>query len=303
MKKDILNGILTVIRKNFDDIHINPDNNTLHHYTIIEGLFGIIKSKTIYATHAAFLNDKSELSHAKDLLIESFKEISSELTNPDDKKIIETLVLHYSKKPFPEVYIASFSSAGNDLSQWRAYGKSNEMYSLAFNYIFLANTLSMYGELTSVIYDDKLAKSIFKFTFFKVLEHFKGIKYSERIEDYLIYIFDLYLPVIKNSHFSSEKEYRLIIRLDVFAKIGIEKPKDLEIFHKVSNKRVVPYLKIPLINEFTHLDDTLLEYVMIGPNDQQDLSSFSVASLLDKEWQLMMGEERIKKSNIPFRGS
>lgn len=45
-----------------------PPSGRLYHYTTIEGVYGIVDSKTLQATNSRYLNDASEVRFALDLI-------------------------------------------------------------------------------------------------------------------------------------------------------------------------------------------------------------------------------------------
>jgi hypothetical protein len=52
------------------DMPSGPLPRHLYHYTNAEGLYGILRTRTIWATEFDFLNDRSEFSYAFDILKE-----------------------------------------------------------------------------------------------------------------------------------------------------------------------------------------------------------------------------------------
>jgi hypothetical protein len=106
----------------------------------LEGLFGILKSKSLFATHIRYLNDKSEFEHGRRILIDFLADklglaahaagtvsvTPDELTNFLVSTMLEVLE-HESR--ISEIYSSSFCGAIDQyefdnglLSQWRAYG-------------------------------------------------------------------------------------------------------------------------------------------------------------------------------------
>ncbi len=123
----------------------------LYHYTTMKGVFGIIRTNTLWATHCKFLNDYSEIVLARDKLIvalkpsilASYQTLVSEDNNAGkaiaahggvNKNIdhdAETIVRILYNMTRDEIYIASFCGEHTDqyinahglLSQWRGYGR------------------------------------------------------------------------------------------------------------------------------------------------------------------------------------
>ena len=92
----------------------------LCHYTSQRGLIGILKSRTMYATDAAYLNDSQEVVYAVNLAKKYFRNrhpkglrFAMEMSN-----ILEQTEGLVSKLP---VYVASLSKEPDLLSQWRGY--------------------------------------------------------------------------------------------------------------------------------------------------------------------------------------
>jgi hypothetical protein len=105
-----------------------PDDRTVFHYTSQAGLEGILRTKSIWATNIRYLNDAAEFKHAIGL----FKAHISSRPNLDSHSKLLLEVLHrdafgqwwHENSPLP-IYVASFSSEADQLSQWRAYASSN----------------------------------------------------------------------------------------------------------------------------------------------------------------------------------
>jgi hypothetical protein len=116
-----------------------PIPEKLWHYTSIQGFHGIVTSKRIFATDVRFLNDSTELIHAR--------EIAHQLVAETDEFAANLFpARNYSKKAFElafesgplsadrlQVFVASFSEAEDQLSQWCGYSQGTSGVSVAFN--------------------------------------------------------------------------------------------------------------------------------------------------------------------------
>jgi hypothetical protein len=146
---------------------IAEEHPELIHYTGIGGLEGIIKSQTLWATHAAFLNDAMEIrafearlpevlrapvekfvadsvakSQANKTLIEQRGgkiEVVKEITTGFVSGMYNALLGTEDVQPFAEPYVTSFCTASTEqiaqhglLSQWRAYGQDGG-YAIVFD--------------------------------------------------------------------------------------------------------------------------------------------------------------------------
>ena len=94
----------------------------LYHYTTAEGLKGIVEKCEIWASDIFSLNDKSEIYHGRDMLLDHLKKntLSEEHGGRKRQQFITALEGINPEKVSP-TYVCSFSQEHNDLSQWRAY--------------------------------------------------------------------------------------------------------------------------------------------------------------------------------------
>jgi hypothetical protein len=105
----------------------------LFHYTSLAGLKGIVENGAVWATHAAFLNDLSELAYAQSL----FDQIAEHLHGAASS--IGKLLLERARRaidPFDGLatfYVACFCKADDLLSQWRGYASQGGGYALGFS--------------------------------------------------------------------------------------------------------------------------------------------------------------------------
>jgi hypothetical protein len=108
-------------------------------YTSTFGLQGIVASKKIFATDIRFLNDREEFTHARKIADEIVQETDE--FGPNDLPVRENLQkavdlafntgsLHPDRG---QVFVASFSLAEDQLSQWRGYSRGTSGVSLAFD--------------------------------------------------------------------------------------------------------------------------------------------------------------------------
>jgi len=129
---------------------------SLFHYTSPEAFWKMLDGGNIWLTNAAYLNDQEELTYPVRLANEILQEIHAAETNERVQaflfQVSQSLVTHVAFKSW---YIASFSTDGNLLSQWRAYCKTGG-YSLGFNGRSLSELLSgpAFYAFSSVVYDE-----------------------------------------------------------------------------------------------------------------------------------------------------
>lgn len=108
-----------------------PNLSTIYHYTSLDGFKGIIESQDFWLTESDFLNDSTEIEHGIDLAGEVFKSFCEKNLSPI-ADFLEGLTIK-DKNPRPRINIACFSSARDNLSQWRAYSGNSVGISLGFS--------------------------------------------------------------------------------------------------------------------------------------------------------------------------
>src|SRR4051812_3334035 len=118
-------------------LHFNV-NETLFHYTNLEGLLGILESNDVRLTNTRFCNDDAEMTHGLDL---TRKVIATEREKADPKRIeyLDELGRHFDGAVDP-VYISCFCEDKDKLSQWRGYAENGagvtlEIEPAQFSYI------------------------------------------------------------------------------------------------------------------------------------------------------------------------
>lgn len=111
---------------------------TLFHYTNDIGLHGILTSGKLWLTDLTSVNDPSELEHGLDVGI---KELHESNTSPIliTNKFVNLFgsLLRNRAQQLSHNFACSFSTNGNELSQWRSYAENGRGYALAFSGIDL----------------------------------------------------------------------------------------------------------------------------------------------------------------------
>ncbi|HEX9964144.1 MAG TPA: DUF2971 domain-containing protein [Allosphingosinicella sp.] len=222
-----------------------------YHYTDAAGLWGMLRSGKIWATGARFLNDKEEMR----LLVKSSREFlrrrsrdgRSKATGAFYEKLLDSLesTTHFS------LFIFSLSSEKDDLSQWRAYAKDGEGFTIGFvgRQIYdLAQQRPADFSFSQVEYDpDRQLSSIEA-----ALQDMEAAlaaavretpaeeaRLCEEASYYMDYLIKARAAVAKHRSFSAEKEWRILFGV-------AEGDEGAEIKTRVSGRRLVPYVEIDL---------------------------------------------------------
>ncbi|MFL0278165.1 DUF2971 domain-containing protein [Mycobacterium sp. SMC-19] len=211
-----------------------PLPDTLYHYTDIYGLEGIYRSGELWATNALYLNDTSEvelglnvvecqlLDQQTALHVEHLERIERGLGAPpglDELKTLQEIV--NEARRLIECYIVSFSENGDQLSQWRAYGKDG--YCIGFSTAALQQALGGDFQLAKVRYHSgdaskqdadeiiELAKALWKDTA-RWTDDETGEFVSEELRKFAVMnLIAEESAFTKDSNFREEKEVRAVI--------------------------------------------------------------------------------------------
>jgi hypothetical protein len=250
--------------------------NKLCHYTGVGALKGIVNEEAIWATQSLYLNDYKELKHAAQILSNQLwhYEISEDNDKIDFALGFKELLDHidtYAER----VYIASFSSNENQLSQWRGYTPANKGVSITFNIEVIQRLVDENSDFFIVpcqYNKDETEKNI-ENTLHNIFKEFKNEIKKNCVKELRTFVFSklsdllLIFASIKTCDFVEENEWRLII---------IKPPKysgdDLNF--RESNSMLIPYIKVKLN---PNSEERLFTFVLVGPSQPQNLLQSSIS--------------------------
>ena len=215
---------------------------TLYHYTDAAGLLGIVTAGTLWATHYAYLNDASEFKYA----VRMMKGVVEEATvdaEPDSWKARFRHVISqggasdysagWAEDSDEQQFVACFSERGDELSQWRGYGKSIGGYSLGFPFAHLqaietrindsqdGKALNQSSPRSTVEffpcwYDEQAQKALIAEGLERALHHCATTHYSVDDSSLAALLRAILRPVsscFKDPAFKDEREWRLVVRV------------------------------------------------------------------------------------------
>jgi hypothetical protein len=118
-----------------------PPADPLYHYARPEVVQQIIATQRLWATHASYLNDSSELVYADRIVAKAAEELLTKAQSNASKELLTVLARMGERKSDLErhgtgsnsVYVACFSEDRDVLSQWRAYANDGLGYALGFD--------------------------------------------------------------------------------------------------------------------------------------------------------------------------
>jgi len=277
-----------------------PTTEMLYHYTTPDGLIGILKTGTLWATNAFYLNDSSELIKGVGIAKGHLHDASKASNDPLKIARIKWLLNDIRNVGTPinkkSVFVCSLTTQNDQLSQWRAYCRGGG-YAIGFPLDQLRDFVQtqhcelqecVYGEaeqhtlMTSVV--DSVSKSWIEGSQSPVAEDDRRFEVSGK----LIWELLRTTPRIKDDSYSEECESRIISQPE----FGY----DAEQREFRSRKGVVvPYIKVKLSD---NIDFWGRVRVMVGPTQNPIEAKEGVSDLVRRYRGHTMG---IDVSPTPYR--
>jgi len=281
----------------------------LYHYSSIDGLCGILKTKSIWASDIQFLNDKSEFKHGVSLISKDLRQISEKRAKQkNDDQILgflkasrEFMDQRRALKNF-QIFVASFSTKSDLLSQWRGYCPENLGFSLGFKLIGNNFTIGNTGfelYLLPCFYTRKDEKKLIQYlknSFIEGLEQLINESSNEASQNNSLEQFSklnteyvkkylIVSSILKDQLFSEEDEWRLIA-------ISKRSSSKSEVLFRKGSSLLIPYIDIELNRVPFRLQE-----IVIGPTQYPKLSKESIGQIKKKKDYKF----KIRNSKIPFR--
>jgi DUF2971 family protein len=276
---------------------VSVDNSLpelLHHYTDHDGLIGIVESKALWATHIGHLNDETEIRYVRELMGALAERIRQEVGDDWAAGVVCDAVAELSKsETSPDTFVASLCEDGDNLSQWRGYGK----YAIGIDREMLfavANTQN--AHLIRLMYEkgeqEAHLETVLRDAVPIVADWAADPGNAPPAMQQLLllgYGFVLSMLLVKNPYFRDEREWRLdrvILPALAEAQTRIRKLRGVD----------TPYEQMVLIDKVT--GETPIVEVVLGPKARSDESVAEVRELLDRNG---LQSVSIRKSMAPLR--
>lgn len=273
----------------------------LFHYTSGYGLVGMLEKQAIWATNAIHLNDAREMVEASEAAALSALNLIRRPETPEDERVLLERMEADAGAAAPQVYVASFTSEGDSLEQWRAYCPPMGGYAVGIpsNHL-MAVAQEQDFQLIKCVYDHTTKHKIIREVILSFLNEYREARAHNLItEEYkknLVWRFYQHVAqigaVMKHKAFAAELEWRLI------------SPPISSDFEKIrfrgSASGIVPYYSLDLSTEQNPLlgkDGDVRFRVMVGPTPDPRRSSLVAQMLLKKH---LRGAEACT-SSIPYR--
>jgi hypothetical protein len=291
-----------------------PVPEKISHYTDAAGALNIIKSGAIWATDALFMNDASELQLATDIFR---AKLGRWLGQNINLKVNRDAFAHHFWDAFGgsgelgenPLYIACFCVEDDLLSQWRAYAKGGQGYSMQFDASTLDAWLDNGAELLSVIYEPERHNRLARDLVVNGINAAKKVRPSGKTIKTSLYqmagritgqLARTFAYRIKHKSFAEEQEWRLVYQAPPMEKPGEEsKPRPREF--RAGERGIVPYVVMdfpPVYHDPNPKPDLPLVSVRTGPTAHPALAARAVRYLLDDHGYR---DIEVLKSSVPLR--
>jgi hypothetical protein len=282
-----------------------PD--VLYHYTTANGLLGILRTSTLWASNLTCMNDFSELRYATNLIDKELRaalelsdcELSKHLLSNEDVSPFSAISHKYS------VYACCFCKEGNSLSQWRAYAEKAAGYSLGIEtkrILEFLNRGKLKQNLIEVIYSPEHQRALIKPEIMECIENATRTTLpgdeKEKYKVVVAFWSDCYkrmfrfLYSFKDPAFSEEHEWRIVVP-DL-------KEEDMEeVQFREIRGQLVPYIELRFPSPQSEAVDQIpIIEIIQGPLVDQTLGEKPL-ELLKKKYAY--NDVKIRKSLIPLR--
>ena len=283
-----------------------PDFEALYHYTSIGGAMAIAEKAHLFATELRYLNDTSEGSILAMRITAEMHDLASRRLTQAQERLLNQC------RPWIEnrmrdghmVFVASFTSRGDQLSQWRGYCPPGKGISLGFDpakvqQVAEAHDFELGRCVYSLSHQKTMARNILEWLLgqadngMEVLDPSKQHPNNsfhdlfESVEDQLLRASAL----CKDPAFEDEQEWRVVRKPITSYHPGSP------IQYREGASMIVPYVAFPLPRG-TH-KTAALKRVIVGPTPHTDAARDSLHRFLYGLGSYPSGH--VHSSVIPYR--
>lgn len=253
----------------------------LWHYTSPTGALGILQSRAIRATMIHYLNDARELTYALDLA----KEVLQEESGKEDGDAGQECRDFLDRIRKMAVYVASFSTKEDDLSQWRAYCPAEGGHAICFEAPGLRSVAEPAGyQLLPCLYARDQQLEMLRPIIRRMLRDPNARRSQDLYDAYALEV-AVCGAQLKHEAFSGEHEWRLV---------GGPAPECESLQYRDNGALIIPFRSLSLAaNPYLGIVE-----IMIGPHRHPELAARSLRMLTTRDFGW---PARITHSKAPFR--
>ncbi|MHA5498457.1 DUF2971 domain-containing protein [Pseudomonas aeruginosa] len=251
----------------------------LYHYTDANGLLGIIRNKSLWATHIEFLNDSMEFHSGINSINDLCEELEKAYRDSEDDVQRESSSLYpmirnfvYDNLTNRNLYTTSLTKSKDNLRQWMAYCPPNGGYAIAFNKekILISGEdqrhLKVVCRLEDVDYHRKKLREFLDVD--AIVECIQRNNFNPRLAGAeLVHKILFHCCAIKEAEFENEEETRLVVQSST--------KKDHRSQFRTRSGVIIPYFDYPIELDW-------IEEIIIGPTHHMELAQQGLKELLHK---------------------
>ncbi|MBS0277537.1 MAG: hypothetical protein JSR81_07940 [Proteobacteria bacterium] len=299
---------------------VEQPTQTIFHYTSSAALISIVRNNELWLSDATFLNDRVEIAHGREIARARIEAATSWDGHPEVRAMMKAALDIFETKPDPVVYVACFSWEGDDLAQWRGYGRGDAPIAIELECDPLMFGYTSEGMLHEVRYEQEDQS----WTFDQVLRAYWDA-YAEDVRNpmpsprpepmpveeenalcagKLYHDLWRYVVACKNPAFRSEREVRFTYIAHDFASSsrGWYPEHPAPLFRERAGL-IIPYLSSSNLNfrnwdRIGELPPLPIRSVRIGPIEDQTLVARGVRRLLKAHGY---NSVEVTQSGVPFR--
>jgi hypothetical protein len=297
-----------VVNKFAQTLEAKAPPATIYHYTNDLGLRGIIETGNLWFSDIFNQNDPSELRHGLLPAIEIMRIEADRVAVPEAKTFSKNLsgMLRGGIEKTAHYFVCCFSTAEDDLGQWRAYADNGRGYALGFDAQLLEQAFvagpPKPGRMTfPITYGEDQLRAMYQKIIAEVLplislpRSYAGLS-SDGLNSYMSELSTiLSLPIVraalffKHGAYSNEAEYR-------FFELFQRGPTVPDLRYRSRPYSLIRYREY----DWRAVAPNALKHIRIGPSADKRLA-FEFAETCLREFHPVIGSIRIDQSTIPYR--
>jgi hypothetical protein len=262
----------------YADKEYRPLGTPLYHYTSVEALQKIYESRTLHATHAAYVSDGSEirlgLQVLLDLVVEQLRK--AQTREAELYAWLRQFVSAQILSP-PPVFLLCFSELRNMLSQWRGYSPLGRGVCIGFDHRPMIELAKRAGwEWLSCRYGVDSQRAFMNAYLTLFMREALAIEESVRTFEVVEQVWgkkarNLFVCAahVKDKSFSEEREWRLVSPLIMTQHSSVK--------FRVGRYSLVPYVEFALVDQVqTNLP---LNEIVVGPTPNPFAAEHAIMSM------------------------
>lgn len=300
-----------------------------YHYTSPNGLYGILKTRTLFFTDCQFLNDRNERLNINSELCDFWRNNSRYYDKQFVSLLKGTQVTLYedceysymeSDRPYSKenacsrYFVLSASESPDSLSMWKYYAKNNSydgycvgLATYALDDEWIDRETGVAIESGMVLYHSEEKQKAITEAVNKLYEKWCIYKISDEYNKKIQADFKSWVSIaslfFKDSCFADEREHRFVAIApkdslnDLYYEYNGEKYKMYDF--RIVNGCLTPFIKMPF--NFWNVDDCwAINSIGISPCLNADMKKLGLKAFMDS-LDYKLESCRIYESNIPLR--